>query len=126
MTTTTARPGQAPARRADLALGPPLLRGAAPVHLVKDPRSGRRHELGPREHFVLSRLDGTATRDEIGAAYAAVFGRRLGDGAWGQLLGLFWSRDLLDTLARALDASTDQLQSVRGSAWNSVELRRAS
>jgi ABC-type multidrug transport system ATPase subunit len=94
---TTALAGQAPARRPDLALGPALLRGPAPVHLVKDPRTGRRHELGPREHFVLSRLDGSATREEIGAAYAAEFGRRLGDAAWGQLLGLFWSRGLLDT-----------------------------
>jgi ABC-type multidrug transport system ATPase subunit len=86
-----------PARRPDVALGPALLRGPAPVHVVKDPRTGRRYEMGVREHFVLSRLDGVSTLEQIGAAYAAEFGRRLGDGAWGQLLGLFAARGLLDT-----------------------------
>jgi ABC-type multidrug transport system ATPase subunit len=85
-----------PARRRDLVLGPPLLRGPAAVHVVKEPHTGRRYELGAREHFVLCRLDGVTTREQIGTAYAAAFGRRLSDGAWAQLLGLFAARSLLE------------------------------
>jgi ABC-type multidrug transport system ATPase subunit len=93
----TARTGQAPARRQDLVIGPALLLGPVRVRVVKDPCNGRGHELGPREYFVLCRLDGISTLEQIGAAYAAEFGRRLGDAAWGQLLGLFAARGLLET-----------------------------
>jgi hypothetical protein len=41
-------------------------------------------------------------------------------------LSIIVSRDLLDTLARALDSGTDQMQSARGAARNAVALRRAS
>ena len=93
----TAAPGDPPpARRRDLVIGPALLSGPAAVHVIREPHTGRRYDLGAREHFVLSRLDGTSTREQIGTAYAAAFGRRLGDGAWAQLLGLFSARSLLE------------------------------
>jgi len=88
---------QRPARRPEMLLGPGVLRGAAVVHVVKDRRSGSLYELGPREHFVLAGLDGTATLAEIGAAYSKRFGRRLDDGAWQQLLRLFGNRDMIVT-----------------------------
>ncbi len=84
-----------PTRRPEVRLGPPLLRGAEPVHVVKDPRTDRRYELGPKEYFVLSRLDGAHSLAEIGQAYAERFHRRLGDGNWAQLLDLLAARDLL-------------------------------
>ena len=84
-----------PRLRPEVVLGPPLLQGAAVVHHVKDQRTGWFFQIGPREHFVFSRLDGTATAAEIGAAYAERFGRRLGDAHWQQLLGLLASRRLL-------------------------------
>ena len=65
------RPGHAkPARRPELRLSGPLLHGPAVVHLVKDPASGRTFEVGPKEHFVIARLDGTRTLGEIGDEYA--------------------------------------------------------
>lgn len=84
-----------PALRAGILLSPPLLNGAAVVHLVKDPGSGASFEIGPKEYFLVSRLDGSRSLAEIGEAYGEAFGRRLGEGNWRQLLGLLGSRRLL-------------------------------
>lgn len=83
------------ARAPDVVLGPGLLRGATVAHMVKSRTTGGRFHLGPREFFVLSRLDGRRSLGEIGAEYAATFQRRLGDAAWAQLLGLLAVRHLL-------------------------------
>ncbi|MET7615097.1 peptidase M50, partial [Streptomyces seoulensis] len=85
-----------PRVRPDLVAGPRLVRGAARIHLLKDPRTGRRLELGPKEHFLVSRLDGSRTLEEIGGEYAGAFGARLGEAQWGQLLRLLHGRGLLD------------------------------
>ncbi|MFG2603329.1 ATP-binding cassette domain-containing protein [Streptomyces sp. NPDC048514] len=85
-----------PRVRADLVAGPSLVRGTARIHLLKDPRSGRRLELGAREHFLVTRLDGTRSLAEIGRDYAGEFGARLGEAQWGQLLRLLGARGLLD------------------------------
>ncbi|MFF4317971.1 metalloprotease [Streptomyces sp. NPDC001568] len=84
-----------PALRSGILLSPPLLNGAAVVHLVKDPESGSSFEIGPKEYFLVSRLDGSRSLAEIGDAYGEAFGRRLGEGNWKQLLGLLGSRRLL-------------------------------
>ena len=57
--------------------------------------AGRTYELGPKEHFVLSQLDGVRTLGEIGRTYGQRFGARLGDAHWGTLLGLLGRRYLL-------------------------------
>jgi putative peptide zinc metalloprotease protein len=82
-------------RSPEVVLGPGLLRGATPTYAIKDRATGRRYEVGPREFFVLSRLDGQRSLSEIGDEYARTFNRRLDDAAWGQLLGLFAGRNLL-------------------------------
>lgn len=87
--------GLRPRRRPDLLVGPAVLRGAAEVHPVKDPVSGRRYELRAKEFFVLDRLDGERTLAEVGDAYALRFGTRLGDAHWRQLLTLLYGRHLL-------------------------------
>ncbi|GLV91997.1 hypothetical protein Slala04_34510 [Streptomyces lavendulae subsp. lavendulae] len=87
--------GHRPALRPDVLLSPPLLDGPATVHLVKDPVSGASFEIGPKEHFLVSRLDGTRSLAEIGTEYGHAFGRRLGEGNWQQLLALLGSRRLL-------------------------------
>ena len=87
---------QRPKRRPELLIGPRLTRGAVPIHVVKDPDSGRMHELGAREYFVLSRLDGEQTLEQIGDAYLETFHRRLGEGSWYQLLTLLANRRLLE------------------------------
>lgn len=85
-----------PRVRPDLVAGPRLVRGAARIHLLKDPRTGRRLELGPKEHFLITRLDGSRTLEEIGGEYAGAFGARLGEAQWGQLLRLLHGRGLLE------------------------------
>jgi putative peptide zinc metalloprotease protein len=84
-----------PSKCAEVQIGPPLLRGTRTVHIVLDHRHDRLYELGAREHFVLSSLDGRRTLSEIGEQYAARFGRRLGAAEWERLLALLGGRNLL-------------------------------
>ncbi|MFE6282167.1 peptidase M50 [Streptomyces sp. NPDC057877] len=84
-----------PRLRPGIVFSPPLLRGPATVHLIRDPADGSCFEVGPKEYFLISRLDGTRGLEEIGGEYAAAFGRRLGEANWRQLLGLLGSRRLL-------------------------------
>lgn len=85
-----------PRVRPDIVAGPSLVRGAARIHLLKDPRTGQRMEVGPKEHFLITRLDGTRTLEEIGREYTGAFGTRLGEAQWGQMLRLLHGRGLLD------------------------------
>ncbi|MFC5720529.1 peptidase M50 [Streptomyces gamaensis] len=87
---------QRPALRAEVLLSAALRRGTAMVHLVKDPGSGQSFEVGVKEHFLMSRLDGSRTLAGIGEEYARHFGRRLGEANWRQLLGLLGERGLLE------------------------------
>ncbi|MFJ4466869.1 peptidase M50 [Streptomyces sp. NPDC089424] len=84
-----------PRLRPEILLTAPLLRGAATVHLIRDPADGSSFEVGPKEYFLISRLDGERSLAEIGDAYASVFGRRLGEANWRQLLGLLGAKRLL-------------------------------
>jgi putative peptide zinc metalloprotease protein len=84
-----------PSKRAEVQIGPPLLRGTRTVHIVLDRRRDRLYEMGAREGFVLSSLDGHRTLSEIGEQYAARFGRRLGAAEWARLLALLGGRNLL-------------------------------
>ncbi len=86
---------QRPALRPDLLISRPMLRGPAPVHLIKDPRSGRRFEIRAKEHFILERLDGRRTLAQIGDEYAVRFGARLGEPQWQQLLRVVYGRGLM-------------------------------
>ncbi|MEU3661473.1 M50 family metallopeptidase [Streptomyces sp. NPDC032940] len=84
-----------PRLRPGVVFGGPLLRGPATVHLIRDPVDGSVFEVGAKEYFLISRLDGRRSLEEIGGEYAAAFGRRLGEGNWRQLLGLLGTRRLL-------------------------------
>ncbi|MFI9613374.1 peptidase M50 [Streptomyces sp. NPDC052023] len=84
-----------PRLRPDILLSPPLLRGPATVHLIRDPADGSSFEVGPKEYFLISRLDGERSLEEIGGEYASAFGRRLGEANWRQLLGLLGAKRLL-------------------------------
>ncbi|MFC1434800.1 peptidase M50 [Streptacidiphilus sp. N1-3] len=84
-----------PALRPGLLLGPARLRGPATVHRIKDPGSGSSFEIGVKECFLLARMDGLRSLDDLGEEYGRQFGRRLGEQNWQQLLGLLGSRGLL-------------------------------
>ncbi|MFB7369535.1 metalloprotease [Streptomyces sp. NPDC056222] len=84
-----------PALRPGVLIGPPVLRGPRTVHLIKHPVSGATFEVGPKEHFVISRLDGTRNLDDVVSEYAARFHLRLPEEQWTRLLGLLGTRGLL-------------------------------
>ncbi|MFE1957898.1 peptidase M50 [Streptomyces sp. NPDC059479] len=84
-----------PALRPDILLSPALLHGPATVHLIKDPEGGAAFEVGVKEYFLISRLDGVRSLEEIGEEYAEAFGKRLAEPHWKQLLALLGTRGLL-------------------------------
>lgn len=84
-----------PRLRPEVLLSAPVLKGPATVHLIKDPVGGDAFEVGRKEFFLISRLDGSRSLEDIGEEYAGVFGRRLADANWRQLLGLLAARRLL-------------------------------
>lgn len=108
-----------PRLRSDVVIGPPQRKGASVVHHVKHPLTGWYYRIGPREHFLLSRMDGSRSLDELGAEYAEAFGRRLGPESWQQLFGMLYQRQLLEAgtddalLARLTKAAADQAQETK-------------
>ncbi|HEX6969066.1 MAG TPA: M50 family metallopeptidase [Micromonosporaceae bacterium] len=84
-----------PRLRPEVVLGPAQRRADGVVHHVKDPVTGRYYRIGPREHFLLSRMDGQRSTEEIGAEYAQTFGRRLGPESWRQVFAMLYQRRLL-------------------------------
>ncbi|MFJ8226379.1 metalloprotease [Streptomyces griseus] len=84
-----------PALRPRVLLSDPLLDGAATVHLIKDAETGNSFKVGPKEHFLIVRMDGERSLGEIGEEYAGAYGRRLGDAHWRQLLSLLGAKGLL-------------------------------
>ncbi|WP_433527998.1 metalloprotease [Micromonospora sp. CA-263727] len=85
-----------PRLRAGIVLGPGQWRNGKLVHHVKDPETGWYYRVGPREHFLMSRMDGTRGLDELAGEYAAAYQRRLGPENWQQLFGMLHQRQLLD------------------------------
>src|SRR5690606_24043962 len=84
-----------PRLRPEVRLGPAQRRGRGVAQHVKDPVTGWYYRIGPREHFLLSRMDGSRSLEELGAEYAATFGRRLGQDSWQQLFAMLHKRQLL-------------------------------
>ncbi|MGW6743144.1 peptidase M50 [Streptomyces sp. NPDC055025] len=121
--TTASGPGPAgflahrPALRPDVLLSPALLHGPATVHLIKDPEGGAAFEVGVKEYFLISRLDGARSLGEIGEEYAGAFGKRLAEPHWKRLLGLLGARGLLaGAPARPTQAATAAMAATAATA----------
>ncbi|MFF8713585.1 site-2 protease family protein [Streptomyces sp. NPDC015184] len=84
-----------PELRPHVLLSEALLQGAATVHLIKDTDSGGSFRVGPKEHFLIARMDGERSLREIGEEYAREYGRRLDGARWQQILRMLGSRGLL-------------------------------
>ncbi|MEW2475903.1 M50 family metallopeptidase [Micromonospora gifhornensis] len=98
---TTVEAGQAatwarPRLRPGIVLGPGTWRDGKLVHHVKDPETGWFYRVGPREHFLMSRMDGTRSLDDLADEYATAYQRRLGPENWQQLFAMLHKRQLLD------------------------------
>src|SRR5262245_61226860 len=81
-----------PARRPELLIRP---LGDEGRYVVKDPRSNEFFHLGEKEYFLLMRLDGEQTADEICAVFAAQFGERLSEGDVEEFIELAKGQGLL-------------------------------
>ncbi|MCI3226502.1 site-2 protease family protein, partial [Streptomyces sp. NP-1717] len=110
-----------PTLRSDVLVSDEFLLGARSVHLVKNPRSGKSYEVGAKEHFLMARMDGTRGLDELGAEYAAEYGKRLGDANWQRLLGMLGVRGLLEGGPAAPPADTAGTAGTAGSAATADE-----
>ncbi|MER6181891.1 M50 family metallopeptidase [Streptomyces sp. NPDC001652] len=84
-----------PQLRPEVRVSDELLLGNGTVHLIKNTENGQSFKVGTREHFLISRMDGSRSLDEIGAEYAGHYGRRLSDANWQQLLRMLGTRGLL-------------------------------
>jgi putative peptide zinc metalloprotease protein len=85
----------APALAPQIRFGPPMRVAGRLVHHVKDSRSAQFYRIGPREHFVLSKLDGSHTFAKISSEHQRAFGREIPAAGWRQLLQLAQSRNML-------------------------------
>ncbi|MCT4353373.1 M50 family metallopeptidase [Streptomyces sp. Je 1-79] len=84
-----------PALREGVLVSDAFLHGPRTVHLIKDTAGGQSFQVGVKESFLISRMDGSRTLAQLGEAYASEYGRRLGDANWLQLLGMLGTRGLL-------------------------------
>lgn len=84
-----------PALRDGVRLGREHRRADVVVHHIKDPETGWFYRVGPREHAILSMMDGRRTVAEIGTEYAERFDRRLGPQQWQQVFTMLGTRQLL-------------------------------
>jgi putative peptide zinc metalloprotease protein len=115
-----------PALRADVVLGPGLRSGGTVVHHVKDPSTGWFYRVGPREYFIMSRLDGEHTLAAIAADYLAAFDRRLAQEHWSQIFTMLGGRQLLaDATDPAALARLADAHAARSAADRSPMRRRA-
>ncbi|MDX3103483.1 M50 family metallopeptidase [Nonomuraea angiospora] len=99
-----------PRLRSAVRVGPALARGPATIHYVADAQTRAYFQVGPREAFLMRRLDGARSLADLGAEYAGRFGRRLDAAHWQRLLGLLADRRLLDP------AGPDELARMREKA----------
>ncbi|MFG3257279.1 peptidase M50 [Streptomyces sp. NPDC048172] len=114
-----------PRLREDVRIGPLVTKGPTGVHLVGDRRTGAFVKVGPREAFLMGRLDGHRSLAQIGDAYAAEFGKRLAVQHWRQLLGMLASRGLIEPADPArLDEVRERAEAARRAEGRSPLLWR--
>jgi multidrug resistance efflux pump len=110
-----------PARRPELLIRPLSKAGR---YVVKDPGSNAFFQLGEKEHFLLVRLDGERSANEICAAFGAQFGERLSQEDLDEFIELANSEGLLQSAngvasaPRELPALTQTDSSARQSIFH--------
>ncbi|MFI6266590.1 hypothetical protein [Micromonospora sp. NPDC051006] len=107
-----------PRLRAGVVLGPGQWRSGKLVHHVKDRETGWFYRIGPREHFLLSRMDGTRSLDDLAAEYATTYRRALGPENWQQIFGMLQKRQLLDGAADPATIARLTATAAEGAARN--------
>lgn len=93
-----------PARRSELVVRP---LGDDGQHVVKDPDTGAYFELGPVEHFLLTRLVGSSDPTALCAAFEEQFGQPLSDDDLSEFVEMARARKLLRESPAVGSTSTD-------------------
>jgi hypothetical protein len=102
-----------------LRIGPGLWAGPKRRYTLHDPRTGWYFRVGEHEHFLIQRLDGVRTLEDVEIEFAEAFERRLTSAHWEALFSLLAKRALLvgsDTpalVARLRDAHDVQVAESR-------------
>jgi hypothetical protein len=84
-----------PCLRDDIVLGPPQHAGGTTVYYLKDRFTHWFYRIGVKEHFLISRMDGSRSLQELSDAYASEFGRGLNERSWAGLFALLEKRQML-------------------------------
>lgn len=114
-----------PQIRADIVFGPPELSAGNTVYYVKDKATNWFYRIGAREHFLITRMDGQRTLQQIGEEYSQQFGRCLGAQAWQNLFELLDKRQILiETASSERIAELRHLVEQRKRAENKRLFRR--
>ena len=98
-----------PQLRKDIVFGPPECTGGATVYYMKDTFTNWFYKVGVREHFLVSRMDGSKTLQQISTEYALQFGYHLDDHIWTGLFKLLEKRQML--MSTADSAKLEELKS---------------
>jgi putative peptide zinc metalloprotease protein len=85
-----------PKLRPDISFGPGEVKGERVVYYVNDRFTDQFYRVGEKEHFLLRRMDGVRTLEELSAEYEARFGRGLDDRSWGPLFKMLDERQMLE------------------------------
>ncbi len=78
-------------------VGPREFLGGRPMHFAKLRGSTRYFRMGEKEVYLLSRMDGKRTPEQIQVDYAQAFRKRLSLASWNKAVSLFEQRGLLLT-----------------------------
>ncbi|PKQ14296.1 MAG: hypothetical protein CVT68_12610, partial [Actinobacteria bacterium HGW-Actinobacteria-8] len=119
-------PPLCPQLRTEIVFGPAETNGRTVIYHVKDRATDWFYRIGVREYFLLSRMDGSRTLEEIGDEYRAHFGRQLDARAWGDLFNLLEQRQMLAHSATpaGLAALREKLAERRGQENRNLLRRR--
>ena len=97
-----------PKLRPDISFGPGEVKGERVVYYVNDRFTGQFYRIGEKEHFLLRRMDGRRTLEELGAEYEVRFSRYLDERSWGPLFKMLDERQMLE--GRADEARLGELK----------------
>jgi putative peptide zinc metalloprotease protein len=85
----------------EVRFGPPEFLAGQVMQLAKNSKTGKYFRLGEREMFLLQRLDGKHTAEDISASYRRRFGRLLSQESLKGALSLFAGRELISGIEPA-------------------------
>ncbi|QBD82835.1 M50 family peptidase [Ktedonosporobacter rubrisoli] len=95
-----------PRLRSDIILGPPWLNKEKIVHYLKDTATERYYRIGEKEDFLLRKMDGSRTLQEIGNEYEEIYRHHLSSHSWKQIMAHLSERHLLTETSNSIPVAT--------------------